>query len=448
MSEPSSTFRSPNAQSPYVAVGARPTLVTAMAVVSIVVASLNLVGLLIGALTTKGAFAVAAATATQARSVIARAGASADTGAVAAESLRRSALARRVAMLDLLVKLEPTAAPWRRQLDALLARHGAAIFPAPLLTYNNLTADDLADHLRDHGVKRIGSDDRDATVFFLFATGRVEVTADGAMFTPLTGSGLWVDVASLTAGPEPVNAFDVAAKSATLASVGGYAPLLSSNYYASGLSGDQINVAVASVSAAVGPASPSPQQLSALQTELQSADPVLVPPEFAYSPVRTAEMESDGTLVVRFPGGALVLTPDGSVLEKVSEAAETVTLHPLALSLMAGETAASGLLALLLLAAGISALLGWPNSAAFHWLYLLLKLPLVVLAVVMFNWVTGDIDRGIARLGVGASSRGDDGHVFWYTVLVCGGLYPVALLALLNNATVRHHLAATRGRLG
>ncbi|MDB5297623.1 MAG: hypothetical protein JWO31_3606, partial [Phycisphaerales bacterium] len=179
-------------------VGRRPGLVTAIGVVSIVVAGLSLAAGAVSGLAALSVCKIARVSA--GLSSAGRSGPAGGTPLVALPSpdelgadvsaARRARADRRAGMMDLIASIRPLSPAVRRQLDGMLARHGEQVLPRRLLAADEVSTADLREEIEAVGrPPGAGPDEEESLSITFRSTGRLDLTPDRALFVPTGGAG-------------------------------------------------------------------------------------------------------------------------------------------------------------------------------------------------------------------------------------------------------------------
>jgi hypothetical protein len=361
-----------------------------------------------------------------------------------------------------------------RQLDQILATAGRQILPAGSNT-TGLTVRDVLFAINDHG-ELLSADPKDPDpVHFDFATGQLQLHADRALFR-LTDRGVR-PIASSAPRPATAPSADIGSSSpreegtapgqpdvgnaaASKTSSDPFAPDADSpgtgsttqpaspagpfGGNATTLNPALIQTVVQKIQAASGNKL-NPAQLATLRAQLQQPNQQLVPPGMAWSPVSMAMVQPDGSAFIQVPGGYLMLDAQGNVTNQMSSGIPTtVAIHPLSMMLVLGEAAASLALAILLLVAGIMVLRQSPTGRRLHLIYALVKLPLAIAGGIGIVWLAAGMANTFNAAGGGGGASGAPPEAIgWGIALAVGGaIYPLALLIALNTRGVRDYYRA------
>jgi hypothetical protein len=360
-----------------------------------------------------------------------------------------------------------------RQLDQILATAGHQILPAGSNT-SGLTVRDVRFAINDHGTL-LSDDPKDPEpVHFDFGTGQLQLHADRALFRAADrsivrssaprpadeathdrpasdSSGIGTPgqpppgpAAGSSAGAKDAN--DPFAPDADSPTAGSNTqPTFPAGPFGTGgtaLNPALIQTVVQKIQAASGNKL-NPAQLASLRTQLQQPNQQLVPPGMAWSPVSMATVQPDGSAFLRLPGGYLMMDAQGTVTNQMSSGMPTtVAIHPLSMMLVLGEAAASLALAILLLVAGILVLRQSPTGRRLHLIYAGVKLPLAIAGGIGIVWLAAGMANTF-NSGTGGPPGAPPQAIGWGIALAVGGaIYPLALLIALNTRGVRDYYRA------
>lgn len=449
----------------------RPALVTGIGVASIVVASLSLLGGLVGGLWALKMYRMSRAVTTQASSVTTNdLAATPLTVLPSPEELEAEAAAgrqararRRDGVVELIAAVRPMSPGVRQQLDGMLARHAERILTPRMLTDDELSTGDVRAAITSSGsLPPVQAGDAEGAFIAFKERGRLELYGTRAVFVPADGSGRLrtngpatpaeEDAAAAAAAPSVRPAAVDPDASLSLANPPGgpttppIPGVVAGRLYPSGLTGSQVQQVVDRAQQATG-GKLNPAQIAALAAALQSQSPPLVKPQQAWSPVRLARVGPDGSATVWFSDGLVAIDPAGSVSGQGSGGLQQVTIDPIGLTLLIGEAVTSGLLSLYLLSAGIQVLRNSHRGAGLHWIYALVKLPLAVLGGVSFAWVMSDVMSGLGRMG-GPGGGADGVRTFAIVMGALAVTYPIVLIVALGSRTVREFYAGEHAAAG
>jgi hypothetical protein len=273
----------------------------------------------------------------------------------------------------------------QKHLDLLLAAAGKKVFPSPA---GPLTTQAIKRDVTDFGVVPSPGGGSAPSVYFVVGTGRIEVYDDHAIYRP-DGS---MDVVSASANEDEGDA----------------------------------------------PASP-PSGASS-------------PPSPATSPAAGADVQMSYTLIG--PGGSRTTTLSTRGRPGTAPPPFPFRVSTVAAAVSLGESALSLGLAIFLLIAGILVLRDSPKGARLHWVYVAIKIPLVIVAVVASWWVwsgfASSLNAAVAASvppGAAAPPPPAFGRLMFVWAIMGGLLalaYPVGLIFALSTRTVRNYYNAVR----
>ena len=345
----------------------------------------------------------------------------------------------REAAIAALSRLKPLTPARKRQLDMILTSSGKDI--APLEATESGTMPQMRT-------------DEQPSDFFVTPRGRLEVFNDRAVFFPLSGATV-----RASAPPEPppgppppapqppdpqqvegaVTA-DVIVPPATspATATAATAP------FAIVLSPTEVQTVVQQAQGASGNAL-NPTQANSLATVLSAPGQLLVTPGAAQGAVISTYTQPDKSAVVVFAnGGSVTLGPQGAVVNvTVMPTFTGFSINPVALGLMMVTSLLLMALAVYLLICGILTLRQSPRGRRLHLVYAFIKIPLSVTAGVASAWVMRDM---MAGFGGAAGAPPVQVALFSGGVpIFLGCAYPVALLIALNLRWVRQYYSASAG---
>jgi hypothetical protein len=430
----------------------RPGLITAIGVISIIVASVGMLAALFTVLQAGGYYMMSIMSTSMAG---ARARSSVTVSsfpppvpvqvagaAVPGVGPRGMGDAERRATVRVLTDLRPMTPRRKSQLDAILAQAGK----------------DLAtDHVTDSGTMPEARSGEAPPDYFVTPAGRLEVFNDRAVFFPSNNS----PTVRVSAPPAAAVQGDPGASNASVVSgaagaPGGQGPVAAVQVPATGpttaaspmpgaLTPAEVQAVVQSAQS-VASTPLNPAQVAGLQTVLAAPGQQLVPPGGSQGAV-LAVYPSSGSAVIQFStGSSLTLAPTGTVSAMMTAPVmPTILINPAYLTAMAVTALVSLGLAVYLLICGIMALRQSPRARRWHLIYASIKLPLAVAGAVASALVARDMMASIGAAGPGASTWGFS--LFSGAVpLVLGCAYPVALLIALNLKQVKDYYALGAGQ--
>jgi hypothetical protein len=392
------------------AAGRRPGIITAIGVISIVVASLSLIGSALWALYAVMFTAMASVMPTMGPAMF---------GGFTPGGLSGTEAAQVMAALDA-DKLDEHR---RAILANFVNEQGAAVFPR---TSGFITEQDMRRAIVRRGV-RGGVEGGQEASWYVMGKGRLEVGIDYAA---------WYPTASAPAAAD-ANALSLA----------------------------QANAVILSANRAIG-GRLSDRQADILRRELMSDSQMLVVPGADSSKLRDAIVgappaRNGGLLLYSENGGVMYLPPDAADNAPDSVAhisfgvggVPATTAPSAALSAIASRMRLGGVLAALeallslglaiyLLVIGILVFRFSRRGRRHHLIYAVLKLPLTVFFVVCWTILTGNmVELTVARTsGMAAAAPTTMGLAIGFgLVAAVSAIYPIALLVVLNTRTVREY---------
>ena len=400
----------------------RPSILTAIGVLSIILASFSGLYSLFSGLQGFGFYAMsmASARATPATATIAGPAATMPGMQPAGPTAMRPA--ERQALIESLTKDKALSPKRRRHLDAILAAAGASLG---------------ADVISERGTMPDSRSGEPGAEYFVTRRGRMEVFDDRAVFFPSDGS----PTVRVSAPEESSDAQgDDGSTTAAPATSPGIGP--------GGLTQVEIKAVVQQADTQVKASSTggkglTPQQVNTLQSLLAVPGQQLVPPATAQGAVSSSFSDPSGQVTLVFSNGSmLMLGPQGNILSQTSPAAFAATsmsISPWAVAAFIATAVVSAGLAVLLLVAGILMLRHTPIARRLHLIYAWLKIPAAVAGGVSFAYVMYEMMNGFGA-AAGTPARIGWGTAAWAGIpaaLSC--IYPVALLIALNTRSVREY---------
>jgi hypothetical protein len=422
----------------------RPTLITAIGVLSIVLAC---IGGFWGLITTfqalglymtsvmASSFAAQAKAAQSAAQTTAMAVAQQGGAEVAAVGPRGMSKQEREAAVASLTRLQPLTPARGRQLDAILASSGHDIAPG---------------EVTDSGRMPQMHSDEQPPNYFVTPRGRLEVFNDRAVFFPVSGATVRASAPPEPppGSPQPADQPQAGGTATTQVPTGVTAP--STGPAATGpaafaLTPAEVQAVVQQAQSTSGNAL-SAAQISSLTAVLSAPGQQLATPGAAQGAVISAYTQPDKTIVIVFStGGSVTLGPQGGVVKVTAVPVFTgLSLNPVALGLMLVTSLLSMALAVYLLVCGILTLRQSPRGRRLHLVYAFVKIPLSVAAGIASAWVARDMVLGMGGAGAGVPTM----RLSLFTgvlPIVLGCAYPVGLLIALNVRSVREYYSASIG---
>ena len=411
---------------------ARPGLITAIGVLSIVVASLSVIGVLWtagsliwfstitsyagalaggvpggpfgpgGPVVGQGPTTAPAAVVDSARTVVVESG--------GLDSSARAAVAQGLSELQFITsqRLE--------QLDVLLAKSGQDMFPS---LGASPSAGAAGSAVLAHGTGLNADPGSAGPDYFRTRAGRFELYDDRAVFYPTRGE--IVRVSTLTTSNPGLNPTQVQAVV----------------QQAQATSGNTLNAS----------------QSAALTNLLSAQGPQLVSPITVPTAVRGVTPMGDGSVMIQFPNGFATIGPQGQTSSMAGAAAAAaglpmrrVRLNGAAMALAWFATLVGGALAVYLFVIGILVLRQSPRGRKLHLAYALLKIPVAILGAAAVWWVALTYTEALVATGGPASPLGPMSGSVADTIatqqLIFGVLYliyPIALRILLQTRAVKEY---------
>jgi hypothetical protein len=411
----------------------RPGLVTAIGVMSIVVACFSgLFGLITGLQTVGYYFmSIASSQAAVARTTVVQGRAqttvtlSQNGPAPAAQTGQRGMNAQeREGAVVALTRMRPMTPARKRQLDAILALAGTEM-RTDTVTESGTMAD-----------LRSGEPPPD---YFVTSTGRLEVFNDRAVFFPANNTPTVRVSAPMVIVPD-----EAAGESAGSAD-GGSPDAPATTALAVGALAPAETASVIQQAQSVGSNALNTAQVNALQTLLGAPGQQLVQPGGAQGAVVSVYPQPNGMVSVQFSdGGSVTLGPQGNVVSMITAPVmPMLNFNPVALVVSLVATVVSLGLAVFLLVSGIVTLGQSPRGRRLHLVYAWIKIPLELVAVVAALWIARDLMASVATGGAGVGvATLSYGLVTGLIPALLGLAYPVGLLIALNTRAMREYYGA------
>jgi hypothetical protein len=406
----------------------RPGIITAIGVISIVVAGLGFIGSLYSGLSLFG-FSMMANIAGMmppvpppAPMVVATPVSATQPSELLESTLPVSAkgldAAARNEVAAGLANLRFLSAPRLDQLNALLAEAGQDIFPAG---DEPLTALRVQDELVQSHVTGLSADpSMPGPDTIRTDGGRFELYDDRAVFYPNRGEV--VRISTLTTST-------------------------------AGLTPAQVETIVQQAQATSGNAM-NPAQMAALRTLLGTPGQQYVSAIAIPTAIRSAQAMSDGTMLLTFPNGFASIGPQGQMTSSSSGGGAAafpfgnsrIKINRTAMALASFSTLLGFGLAIYLLVIGILTLRGSPRGRSLHLIYAWLKIPVTILGAVAAWWLTTSFMEALMA--------GNSGNPMFQQGIFAGvGLqhavmgaialiYPVALLIALQTKAVKDYYSS------
>ena len=415
-------------------VGGRPGGITTIGVLSVVLACLSLfTGLASG----MWSFAILTISLAQSRAQAVPMVQASPNGPISnattpvAETIgpRGMPLSQRQLMIAGLSRTQPLSPGRKAQVDELLIEYGTDVIA---LSGNDLTSDAVAANVSSSGQLPTADGSSNGTQFFTLGQGRLEVGDDHAVFFPADGSA-----ALRTTAPF------VSADSS---------PAIPGTH--SLTAGQQL--AVLRRIKFLG-ASPNPAQSAAITQTLQNPGQQFVVPDPMMPDVSlqisSAASMSDGSLNLSAAHGNsfsnMVFAPSGQITQSSTSnfagGRNAMGMMPhvnrsLAIASLTGVLVNLGL-AIFLLISGIFMLRQSPIAPKMHWIYVWMKIPMVLLTAAVGMSVSMQF---FGSLPGGRSASQLPWVVMFTTAMpaVIAIAYPIALIFLLRSKPVREYFAA------
>ena len=408
--------------------GRRPGVLSAIGVISIVVASLSGLYSLYAGMQGFGFYMLSMMSSQRPGAPFARATV-APPAVASPQPLRDLAVvspfgmneAERKSAAESLVRLQPMGSRRLEQLDAILSSSGRQLG---------------VDAVTESGLMPDARSGEKGPVFFVSRKGRLEVFDDRAVFFPADNSPT-VRVSALP--QKPANASDVAVEATRPGGVAATGPAM-----LGGLTPVEVQAVIQQAqSLAARPLNPG--QVTALQVLLADPTQQYVPAGGTQGAIVASVVQPNGQATVSFSsGGMVVLGPQGNVVSQVPPMGAFMPnfqISPWAVAAYIALAVVSLGLAVLLLVAGIAAVRDSPKARRLHLIYASLKIPAAVaggvaMGVVMYQLMSG---AAAAAPGAGPAPMKAVALVTSAVPSVLGCVYPVALLIALNTKSVRDY---------
>jgi hypothetical protein len=419
---PAIAYSLPSTPSP----GAKPGAVTALGVVSAVVALLSAAGSALTAVAALAFFAGGHAMSSRAAQTISLN----NSPLFAPEPVRKPVevgadgidAVRRRPLVEAFESLHPLRPPRVEQLDVLLARSGRTVLltAAERKTGREPAPASVREVVLDHGELFSGSR-TPAPDFFKLRTGRLELYDDRAVFYPADGS------ATVRSSLAPV----VARRTLPEAEVSTIIER------AKELSRDPL----------------TDGQVSALTAVLSAPEQKLVGPAVSGVPAEPAAVTpgARGAVSFRFSQGLLHLGPEGEVLGAAPPPAPPAVPSTAGFVTVVTASVVGFALAVLLFVAAVQTLRGLPSGRRLHQVWAWLKIPVTLIAALTFWWMTARFYDRFAAYGVPQPlvpvGRARAGFMPQPWQPFAAGLvalvYPVVVLIALRARSVREYFQPT-----
>jgi hypothetical protein len=406
----------------------RPGTITAIGIVSIIIASLSLLGGLGSALWSFSMLMISTATARipvappapPPPAIISSTNPSSSAPSVRVTSNGFDDADRAIA-LDAMESVRPLSDARHKQMDKLLAKCGKQMFPV-----GNPRDLEKAVHNAINDSGQSYSSNGNGPDYYVLAGGRVEVRDERALFDPLDGSEK-VRVAD-DEPDEEGNALSVAEVDALVKK-------------AQQLAKQKL----------------TPPQIATFTRELQDPNQALITatgnPGKSTPQLVNVMVQTDGSALFQTRTGFVNVAANGGLLFSSSSAARWAAggrgppfkVNGAAATLALVDAIGGLLLAILLLIAGILALRQSARGRGLHLIYALAKIPLVILGAIGWWWLVNDMYKSMSStMGVpmGGAFRSMAAVSTAFAVIAC--IYPIALLIVLNLKSVREYYASAR----
>lgn len=305
------------------------------------------------------------------------------------------------------------------RLDGFLAQHGKVAFPK-LESWAGSGPEQVLWRIEESGSVEEG----DASyAYFKMAPGRLEVHDDRVTFIPADGGGGEITVTAdgsttgPTTAPTTLPATDVQGAIDEVQSLAGATPL-------------------------------NAQQLATLRGLLEAPGQELVLPSTPQLPssnyVAGAYVdEDDGTAHVVFMNYFVTISPQGQVTSKQPTSAipqqMASAISMTAIGLAIAEALLSAALAVFLIVAGAMTLRDSFAARRLHWIYVWIKIPLAIVAVLAWAWLLHGLYAGMDMMALVRGSAAlptSFVSVLLFVALslgIAGLVYPVALIFALRS---------------
>jgi hypothetical protein len=279
----------------------------------------------------------------------------------------------------------------QRQADLLLQAAGQTMFPS--MQQPGGIAKQIRDNITERG-RLPSASNANGPDYFVIGTGRVEIYDDHATFRP-DGS---TDVVSVTA-------------------------------------------TIPDETASPPPGAPAPGTASPPSLAPSPSPAPAQPPASG-----TGGFTSSSTVTVTGPGGTSTTTNTtvGPVF-----AARTIRISKTAAGMSIVLSILSLLLAIFLLICGIMVLRDSPHAPRLHWVYVSIKIPLVIITLAATSTMINQVMASMASISpVPSQTPLVARNMFTFVAIIGGALalaYPVALIFILRSRTVRAYYGVERG---
>jgi hypothetical protein len=330
---------------------------------------------------------------------------------------------RRQTVMAAMLRVHDLSSPRRQMLENALSDAGETFFA---FAGQDPSEPAVRAQITSSGSDAAGGQSAAAADYFVLGQGRLELFDDRAVFYPVNAApplrwqgGTYSD----SDGTPHLSAAQVSAIVQRVQSLT-HAPLSSAQQNA--LTGQLC----ASSQAWITPALPVPSQMTAA----------------SYAPDGSLTIVINGQLMVIAPGGSVSVSGGGGGSGATSVAisavisassASTSPWQPFVMSAILQLL--SLLVAIYLLVSGILVLGNSPAGARLHWIYVWLKIPIAIIAALALSWM---MQSFVTSMGMPA---GGFPFFSWSSVGIYSGFwgcaYPIALIFALRSRTVRAYYA-------
>jgi hypothetical protein len=415
------------------AAGARPGLLTAVGILSVVI---GVFGIFLNASIGITAFGMMVA------SRATRAIAAAATPPTTPRVIDDDAMSprERRAVIDGFSQLHPLSSTRRRQLDAILLEGGRRMIPG---AGSMLTPSYVRGNISDSG-RLPDADGGEGPDYFILGRGRLELSDTHAVFYPLDGR----DPIRAQA-PEPVDGEG----SVDLEAGGGEYDVEDAGATApGGLDDRQVQAVVQHIQSMLGAQQLTPAQVKTLSAQFSDPQSGFFTPapdlNGARVQVTSATRMPSGEIMIGTRLGHIRVDAAGNVINSFTQSTFAATragmgfrISEMAVLLsMLGSLAGVGL-AIYLIVCGSLVLRQHPKGGRLHAIYAWLKIPLTIGCAIVWVWMFASLAGNAA--GAGATPVWQ-GRVIVMAILVgmIGCAYPVGLLLALRSPSLRNYYNA------
>jgi hypothetical protein len=421
----------------------RPGILTAVGVISIIVAAMSIIYSLIMGVTGFGMLVASSMSGAMSRARISTSAvtvspsgtsSNADPMPVGPRGLERRP--RQVVVMAL-TRVRPLPPQRQQMLEALLAQSGTDLFPFDP-TSPSITPQTIMNNVSESGRLPSASNGREGADFYILGGGRLEVYDDHAVFAPSDGRDTIRVSTDDIASASGLSAND-------LESIIGRAQM----YCGNRLSEAQVTALKSMLSVPGQTYVPTPPAGNGAGNRALRVGPA--------QQVYQAVVDGDGTATVMFTGGSITLKADGSLVNAVSSGmmtgpggAMTMTTPVFKVSRVAATTVLieailSLGLAIFLLVSAILVLRQHRRGRLLHNLYAILKIPLVIVAVIGIYHLFNSLMRNMAQFGGAGGAPPSSVGAAYAMFAALGILYPIALLIVFQTRGVREYYNNVNG---